>query len=492
MRRRCLELAASLASSIVLVSVATAAGPLSLLGAEVRPFFSDRVRGEFVDWFGPAPASAPRGAERYDFFANRLRAGFRVSAGKAEWTLTLQDTRLENLPSDASPPESAVGNLGPGALYFSHTRATSQGETFLKEAFLRWRDPLGVGGLELLGGRFEYADGLEVRPRNPTLAWLKSARISQRLVGPFGFTHVTRSFDGLRIDYDLRSVRWTVLGVRPTRGGFEVSANRELDVWLAGASATYSGPESLDARLFYFYYRDERDRAVKVDNRSVSERREDSGSVDIHTVGGHVLGVRPLGPGRVDGLFWVAGQAGSWGRLDHVAWAYGLEGGYRWPSWPFGPWVRAGLFRSSGDDDAGDGTHETFFQMLPTARIYAQFPFFNLMNNQDFFAQLLLRPSPVLSLRLDYHWLRLTEARDLWYAGGGATSDTVFGFAGLPSGGGRDLGHLVDLAVTWSPLDWLEVYAYYGHAFGEDVVGENFADSDADYGYVEVTVSYGR
>jgi hypothetical protein len=46
----------------------------------------------------------------------------------------------------------------------------------------------------------------------------------------------------------------------------------------------------------------------------------------------------------------------------------------------------------SGDGNPNDNTHGTFFQVLPTPRPYARFPFFNMMNNEDTFGMLILRP----------------------------------------------------------------------------------------------------
>src|SRR5262249_61462592 len=85
---------------------------------------------------------------------------------------------------------------------------------------------------------YEYRDGLETVPGDPTLAVLKRTRIAERLVGPFEFTHVTRSFDGVRLAWDRPAWNVTAFGTRPTQGGFEVRANRELDVALAGAAVT--------------------------------------------------------------------------------------------------------------------------------------------------------------------------------------------------------------------------------------------------------------
>jgi hypothetical protein len=449
-----------------------------------------RARGELVDWFEPPPGVATDGAERYAFFASRLRAGVRVVFPHLEVFAELQDTRITGLPDDATLP-APFGALGPGALYFLHTHDTTQGEPFVKQGFATLRR----GGVALTLGRFEYRDGLETVPADATLATLKRTRIAERLVGPFEFTHVSRSFDGGRVVYDRAAWNATALGVRPTHGGFEVSANREVeDTWLAGLALTLKrlpiGPP-IDARLFYLYYRDDRDEVVKLDNTAASGVATTlDGALAIHTIGAHGLTAFDLGPGIVDGLGWAAAQTGRWSGRDHTAWAYALEAGYQLPRLPAAPWLRAGIDRSSGDDDPFDDTHGTFFQILPTARTYAQLPFYNLMNLQDVFASLVLRPHPIVTLRTDYHWLRVGEGRDLWYSGGGAQNDDLFGFAGTPARGRHELAHVVDLSASVAVTSWLTVAGYYGHAFGRGVVRGTFAGEDADYGFVETTLRY--
>jgi hypothetical protein len=316
-------------------------------------------------------------------------------------------------------------------------------------------------------------------------------RIAERLLGPFDFTHVTRSFDGGRVAYDRPYWNATALAVHPTHGGFEVSANREIDaISVAGLALTAKrapGLPPLDARLFYLYYQDDRHGTVKVDDRPLAARVADRDAIAVHTVGAHAVTAIDAGPGIVDLLAWGAGQLGEWGRLDHEAWAWAAEAGYQLPRLPAAPWLRVGWDRSSGDDDPRDGRHGTFFQLLPTARIYAQLPFYDLMNSSDVFTELVLRPHRRVTLRTDWHWLRLTEGRDLWYSGGGATNDDFFGYAGSPAGGHRDLAHVADLSATIEVLDQLVLGAYYGHAFGGGVVGQTFAGRDADYGFIEAT-----
>ena len=112
------------------------------------------------------------------------------------------------------------------------------------------------------------------------------------------------------------------------------------------------------------------------------------------------------------------------------------------------------------------------------------------MNSQDVFASLTLQPHPLVTVRTDYHWLRVTSSHDLWYSGGGASNNTIFGYAGSPANGRHDLAQLVDLSVTVPVCRQLTLGGYYGHAFGGAVVGETFAGRDADYGFMEMTLRY--
>jgi hypothetical protein len=71
------------------------------------------------------------------------------------------------------------------------------------------------------------------------------------------------------------------------------------------------------------------------------------------------------------------------------------------------------------------------FIATTTLRMYAQPPFYNMMNNQDLFAEILLQPLTCLNVRTDLHYLRPTEGADLVYFGGGATKKDFFGFGGV-------------------------------------------------------------
>ncbi len=448
---------------------------------------SARARAEFWDFFDPADA-AP-GNDDYWFFAERVRPALSLSNDWMELRAVGQDTRFVNVPDDAFAP--GIGPLGLGGVQFLHTADREQGEPFLKEGWARFKNLAGVTGLGLRFGRMVLNDALEVPGEDPGLRWIKRERVSQRLIGGFDWSHVGRSFDGVELALDDPALNTTLIWFRPTDGGFEVSANREIseiDLVYAAATLKEGATPGTDSRLFFIYYNDHRN-VVKTDNRDLALRQADTDDIEVSTTGGNIIHVEEYPAGRSDLMLWGALQHGDWGELGHFAWAYAVEGGYQATKVPLKPWLRAGLWRSSGDDDPGDEKHRTFLQILPTARIYARTPVFNLMNSDDYMVQLLLQLLDPLGARIDYHYLRVDSTKDLLYAGAGATKSDFFGFAGTPTSGEGEFGHLVDVSLSYQVGPHLELVAYYGRIWGGGIVQRLFADETLDYGYLEANLS---
>ncbi|HET9533463.1 MAG TPA: alginate export family protein [Blastocatellia bacterium] len=422
-------------------------GPVSFSG-------SVRARIEDWDWF-----ETPAADGNYTFGAVQLRLSLSQQREKFDWQVEGEFPWLINLPKDAIAP-APQGQLGLGASYFAAS-GTKDVSAVLKQAFVRFK---GIGGdkaSSLRIGRFEFADGAEITPKDATLATLKRDHIAHRLIGPFAFSHIGRSFDGVQYVRNTAGSNLTFVGARATEGVFQLNANRQMDVDFYYGAFTKPLPgdrAESELRAFALHYHDGRG-AIKTDNRTIGERTADGENIRLTTVGGHFIGAIKAGPGTVDLLVWGAGQFGSWGRLDHRAGAMAAEGGYK-----FGvktnPWLRAGYFRSTGDGNPSDGDHTTFFQMLPTPRIYARFPFYNLMNTEDVFAQLRLKPHSRVTLRGDVRYLRLSNRSDLWYAGGGAFQDETFGYIGRPGGGRKGLGTLFDLSADLN-LTETTVFSFY-------------------------------
>lgn len=416
-----------------------------------------RARVESWNWF-----ETPGADDDYTFLGAQLRAGAKRKFGKVEGQLEVEAPLLWNLP-DRAVVAAPRGQLGMGGSYYAANGDTTATGLFVKQASLRW------GGFRL--GRFEFADGSEHAPQDAQLAALRRDRISHRLVGTFGFTHVGRSLDGIQFD----GKNWTVLAARPTRGVFSVNGGRNLDIDLLYASWVRSST-TRDARLFAIGYRDDRN-VVKTDNRPAAVRSADRDPIELTTIGGHYIAKH----GNAHVLLWGASQWGDWGALSHRAYAFDLEGG-----WQFGKaGLRAGWHRSSGDDDPADRDHGTFFQLLPTPRLYARFPFYNGMNNNDAFVQVSLKPNAKLSLQSELHRLTLSSDRDLWYAGGGAFDDS-FGYAGRPASGHRDLATVLDISADYKLTATTNVTFYAGRAFGGDVVSSIYNGDAGMLAFVEV------
>jgi hypothetical protein len=469
----------------------TAAAVLLLLAtpssAQIKFQGSIRSRVEVWDSFAADEGNA------YAFSGNLIRLGLSGQKKTWDWQIELAAPILLGLPEDAIRPAPQL-QLGFGGIYYgANDRERNAAMLFPKQAFVRFKGLLGNND-SLRLGRFEFIDGTETTPGNATLAALKRDRIAHRLIGNFGFTHVGRSFDGAQYVWNGGGLNVTLLGAAPTRGVFQVDGWGNLPIAVGyGAftgttkGAAYDG----EWRLFGMYYDDTRDIA-KVDNRPAALRAFDFGDVRIGTFGGHYIGEMRRDTGAFDVLLWGAGQVGSWGALDHRGWAFAAEAGWQPEGAPaLRPWIRAGYSHSSGDGDPRDGRHDTFFQVLPTARVYARFPFYNLMNNRDAFASFILRPAKKITVRTDARRLWLANSSDAWYQGGGAFQPWSFGYIARPASGGTGLATLWDISADWNVAAQATLSGYFAHAWGGDVVKAIYpASPNANLGYVEVTYRF--
>lgn len=426
---------------------------------------SGSLRGRSETWtYFPTPGYT----DSYTFGAMTLRVALSQQTKRLDWFVDAEVPVLMGLPHHAIAP-APKGQLGAGGTYFAAS-GLQDASVVPKQFYVRLKAIGGDGPSSLRLGRFEFAEGLEVMPKNAVLATLKRERIAQRLIGFFGFTHVMRSFDGVQYVRDTAKNNFTLFGARPTEGVFQLRGTNELDTDLSYGAwtrqlAVHSAPS--EARLFGIYYHDGR-RLAKADNRPVALINADHEKIRIATLGGHWISAIPAHGGTVDLLAWGAAQFGSWGNLSHRAGALAMEGGYQFGA-KWKPWVRGGFFWSSGDGNPTDGNHNTFFQILPTTRIYARFPIFNLMNLEDVSGEFRLKPHPKLSLHTDVRYLRLSNSADLWYGGGGGFQQNSFGFAGRPSGGNSGLGTLVDFSADVSVTRWTTLTFYAGSLRGGSV-----------------------
>lgn len=457
-------------------------------GLPVSISIYDRTRLDVIQWFAATPNPLT-----YSYLESLLRVAVAQQAQHWDWRLELAQPAVLGLPSNAVSPVLAQGQLGFGGTYYAAGgNNTDPAAVFLKQGFLRYSFPGKDKDLRL--GRFEFFDGLETQPENATIRWLQTNRIAHRLIGNFGFSNGQRSFDGADGHYGGNLWDMTAMAGRADQGVFNMNGNPELNVDIQYlAYSRYAAHQHVLWRAFGLDYHDGRTGILKTDNRPLATRKADHRNIRLGTFGGDLVATAPTGAGAVDFLAWGVAQTGNWGVQSDAAGAAALEAGYQWSHAPTQPWLRGGWFRSSGDNNPSDNSHNTFFQVLPTPRTYARFPFYNLMNNQDEFVQALDQVSKTIRLRADLDWLQLSSAQDLWYQGGGAFDNKVFGYIGRPSNGHAGFATVADLSANWQATKTLDLNVYYAHAQGKSVIAAIYpADRVSQYGYVELDYLWGR
>ena len=444
-----------------------------------------RARAYVWDWF-----EAPPGQNRYAYSGNLLRFGFSQNRGGFDWNAEFAIPFLLGLPTNATEP-APQGALGLGSNYYSaNGNRQNTAMIFPKQVFVRFRGIGGVDGQTLQIGRFVLQDGTELIPKDATLATLKQNRIAQRLLGDFGFSDVGRSFDGVHYAFSKPNDDFTFAAAIPTRGVFQVDGwgwNRIGFGYAAYTHESGHGRHMADTRVFMIEYDDWR-HILKTDNRALAVRRADTENIRIDSFGAHTLHTFAVRAGTFDALAWGVAQTGRWGTQKQRAYALDFEGGFQ-PKWlpSLRPWFRGGYSIGSGDGNPNDNTHGTFFQILPTPRPYARMPFFNMMNLEDGYAGLILRPDSKVTVTSEFHSLRLANANDLWYSGGGAYQPWTFGYTGRSTSGQRSLGNLYDTSVDYRLSRTVTATAYLGVAQGLASIEKIYpGNTSAQFGYLEL------
>ena len=481
-------------------SAASAAPPQPMKIGDVVVTGTLRARLYDWDWFEPTNGATTY-TNQYAYSGNLLRLNFAEKRKGWDWDAEFAVPFMLGLPDTATAP-APQGALGFGSNYYTaNSNSQYNAMIFPKQFFVRMKG-LGLSEANTLqAGRFEFNDGTELVPKNATVANLKASRVSQRLIGTFGFSDVGRSFDGLHYSYSKPTSDFTFVAALPTRGVFQTDGWGWNKVGFGYASYTHDwghGNHSADTRVFAIDYEDWRDVVLKTDNRPAVVRKGDTANIHVQTFGAHSVHAFTTKSGIFDALGWVAFQTGSWGTQTQLAYALDFEGGFQpkiGPDWKalakLKPWIRGGFTSGSGDDNPNDSRHGTFFQVLPTPRPYARIPFFNMMNTQDRYASLILRPHAKVTISNEFHSLRLSNPNDLWYSGGGVFQPWTFGYNGRSASGRRSLANLYDMNVEYRTARRLTLTAYYGYAQGLAAMEKIYpAGKNAQFGYLEAAFKF--
>jgi Alginate export len=465
---------------------------ISIAGEPVTLNVWMRTREYVWSYFQPGTINKQTYENRYNYQDNTLRFGLGYQINGVKFYIEAMNPTFFDLPSHAIAPAPS-GNLGLGANYYAVHQKGLDSNIFLKQGYIAFGQQI-LEHLYIKGGRFEFDEGQDLVPEDAQLKWIVLNQISQRLIGNFGFSDVMRSFDGAMVRYGEPNWNLTAMYGVPTRGVFDndgMDEIRKVDVIygaLNGLLERASG--NLLGRAFFIWYDDNRGLAP-VDNQPVAAAAANHSAISIESPGADAAATYHLGPGTADAMVWGTYQFGNWGDQIQSGWATAAQIGYRFGDLPWQPWPRAGFQMSSGDSTPNNNVHSTFFQILPTPRVYALNPVYNMMNNLDASTELVLNPLSNVEWRSTFHSLWLSSSKDLWYYGGGAFDNHIFGYIGRPSFGKSYLGSELDTGITWKLRRYLQLYFFTGHLFGGSVVAANFPSGRGEtFGYAESTFSF--
>jgi hypothetical protein len=114
-----------------------------------------------------------------------------------------------------------------------------------------------------------------------------------------------------------------------------------------------------------------------------------------------------------------------------------------------------------------------------------------MMNNEDLFGILIVRPTNALTLRSEFHDLRLASRNDLWYLGGGAFQPWTFGYQGRPSNGGKGLANLYDISADYAFNPTTSMTVYWGYAQGHSVIAAIYPNNkNGALGFIEFNFKF--
>jgi len=213
----------------------------------------------------------------------------------------------------------------------------------------------------------------------------------------------------------------------------------------------YTHLKKLPFRLDVFY-------ALKSDTSGTVAGESGTGNLLSHTIGfqaeGHAF----------DLLDAEATFAGQFGRSagDEIR-AFGASGklGVTLPA-ASKPRLGVQYTWGSGDRDPHDGVHGTFDGVYGGRDIYF-YGYLNLFfwaNLRDAEVDLSVKPHPGIELFVEYHHFRLDQATDAWYTTG------LKAYRRDPTGqSGTTLGDELDMRVTWTLWNHLELMGGYGRFF---------------------------
>jgi len=319
----------------------------------------------------------------------------------------------------------------------------------------------------------------------------------QRFIGQAAWNNVDRSFDAVKLRYEVKDFWMDVFTSRVVLAddnNFNVS--NDYDYF----SGIYAGTKTLIPKQETEIYLLARNASRFSPTATAGAPVAGGPSArDIYSVGFRVKSL----PDQLKGWdysaefiqqFGSVNLGGAVGRITQNAMAANINGGYTFKDTFGQPRVGLQYSYSSGDNDPTDGKSETLDTLFGSNHgHYGLMDYVGLRNVHNPTLNLSLKPAKAWKVGLDYHLFWLANDRDLFYP------QTAAGRAA--NGYGRNtqfskfVGSEMDLVIGYAPKPWLSIEAAYGHFFIGSYIQDSLAatgnkSADADWVYLQTTIKF--
>lgn len=321
-----------------------------------------------------------------------------------------------------------------------------------------------------------------------------------RLVADSKWGNFGRTFDGVKLRFQNDRFWVDAFAVRPVqiRKG-EINDSDSADNFFG----IYGGTDAFGFQTteLYFLYRDKAD--AQPDLSPTNKLNPDG------TYNGPAQRIATLGTrwkskeGAMHGFDYSAEFAYQFGdlwtgdkttkRLNHHAFATAIKGGYTFKDAPWTPRIGIEYDYASGDKNPNDGSSQSFQNLFPSN--HAKFGAMDVLgwrNVHDLHFVLSAKPVKNVEVAIEYNAFWAADTRDYVY---GSNGNSIFrtstqGKDVRTIGAGNFLGHEVDFTTNWKVNKHLSILAGYSHFFAGDYIRETGTHSDADFGYMQATLSF--
>lgn len=243
---------------------------------------------------------------------------------------------------------------------------------------------------------------------------------SQRLISTLDWVNTRRTFQGAKAFWRTPTFDLDAFWVRPM-----ITEKDKFDNWdqkqeFFGLWGTYKPRKGQLVDMYFLSLDDNRNRALGSNNIL--------GHSITHTLGSRLAGDYNQFLYELEGMY----QFGQFSNQEISAFAVASGAGYHFKGTPMNPqfWLRYDF--ASGDNNANDGSRNTFNQLFPFGNYYLGWiDRVGRQNIHDFNAQINLHPQPWATFTAQYHRFYLANKQDFLYnAAGAATLRDATGQAG--------------------------------------------------------------